>query len=111
MPIFIIQGRYSHEAVQGMVAKPEDRAGPVAKLMESVGGRLLSYYMTFGPSDFHVTVEAPDERAMLAALAAAGAGPGVRELSTTLAIPSGEAMQSFAKAKEIAAGFKAAGAG
>ena len=111
MPIFIIQGRYSHEATQGMVANPEDRAGPVAKLMESVGGRLLSYYMTFGASDFHVIVEAPDERAMLSALAAAGAGPGVRELSTTLAIPSGEAMQSFAKAKEIAAGFKAAGAG
>ncbi len=111
MPIFIIQGRYSHEAIQGMVAKPEDRAGPVAKLMESVGGRLLSYYMTFGPSDFHVVVEAPDERAMLSVLAAVGAGPGVRELSTTLAIPTGEVMQCFAKAKEIAPGFKAAGAG
>jgi uncharacterized protein with GYD domain len=81
MPIFIIQGRYAHEAMQGMVAKPEDRAGPVAKLMESVGGRLLSYYMTFGASDFHVTVEAPDERAMLSVLAAVGAGPGVSELS------------------------------
>ncbi|MDB5377714.1 MAG: hypothetical protein JWR00_2160 [Rubritepida sp.] len=111
MPFFIIQGNYSHEAMQGMVAKPEDRAGPVAKLMESVGGRLLSYYITFGASDFHVTVEAPDERAMLSVLAAVGAGPGVRELSTTLAIPASEAMPSFAKAKEIAAGFKAAGVG
>ena len=54
MPTFIIQGRYSHAAMQGLVAKPEDRAGPVAKLMEKVGGRLVSYYMTFGPSDLSV---------------------------------------------------------
>ncbi|WP_431281478.1 GYD domain-containing protein [Humitalea sp. 24SJ18S-53] len=111
MPFFIIQGNYSHAAMKGMVAKPEDRAAPVAKLLESVGGRLVSYYMTFGDSDFHVTVEAPDERAMLAVLAAVGAGPGVRALSTTLAIPTNQAMQSFAKAKDIAADFKAAGAG
>jgi uncharacterized protein with GYD domain len=109
VPTFIIQGRYSHAAMQGMVAKPEDRAGPVAKLMEKVGGKLVSYYMTFGPSDFHVTVEAPDERAMLAVLAAVGAGPGVSELTTTLAIPSGEATQAFVRAKEVGAGFKAAG--
>src|SRR3712207_5391916 len=111
LPTFIVQGRYSLEAMQGMVARPEDRAGSVAKLMESVGGRLLSYYMTFGTSDFHVTVEAPDERTMLSVLAVAGAGPGVRELSTPLAIPAGPGMQVFAKAKEIAPGFKAAGAG
>jgi uncharacterized protein with GYD domain len=111
MPTFIIQGRYSHEAMQGMVAKPEDRAGPVAKLLERAGGRLLSYYMTFGSSDFHVTVEAPDERTMLSVLAAVGAGSGVRELSTTLAIPSDQVQQAFTKAKDLAAGFKSAGSG
>jgi uncharacterized protein with GYD domain len=109
MPTFIIQGRYSHEAMRGMVAKPEDRAGAVAKLMESVGGRLLAYYLTFGDSDFHVTVEAPDERAMLAALAAVGSGTGVSGLSTTLAVPSTDAVDAFARAKTIAAGFNSAG--
>jgi uncharacterized protein with GYD domain len=111
MPTFIIQGRYSREAMRGMVAKPEDRGPAVAKLMESAGGRLISYYMTFGESDFHVVVEAPDERAMLAVLAAVGAGPGVASLSTSLAVPSGQAMESFARAKDLAAQFKAAGAG
>lgn len=109
MPTFIIHGRYSREAMQGMVARPEDRSAAVAALMESVGGRLLAYYVTFGESDFHVTVEAPDERAMLAALAAVAAGPGVGELCSSLAIPSGEASQCFARAKEVMAGFKAAG--
>jgi len=110
MPTFIIQGRYSREAMKGMVAKPEDRAAPVARLMEAAGGRLVAYYMTFGASDFHVTVEAPDEKAMLAVLAAVAAGTGISELSTTLAIAAGEASGSFARAKELMAGFKAAGA-
>jgi len=109
MPIFIIQGRYSHHAIEGMVARSEDRAPALAKLMESVVGRLLAYYVTFGDSDFHVTVEAPDERAMLAALAVAGSGQSINSLSTTLALPSGDAAQAFAKAKSIASGFKAAG--
>jgi uncharacterized protein with GYD domain len=111
MPTFIIQGRYSHEAMRGMVAKSEDRAGPVAQLLERAGGRLLSYYMTFGPSDFHLVVEAPNERAMLSVLAAVGAGSGVRELTTTLAIPSSQAQQAFTEAKELAVSFKSAGAG
>lgn len=111
MPTFIIQGRYSHEAMKGMVARPEDRSAAVAKLMEAAGGRLIAYYMTFGASDFHVTVEAPDEKAMLAVLAAVAAGPGVSELSTTLAIPAGEVAASFARAKELMAGFRSAGSG
>ena len=31
MPIFIVQGRYSRDAVKGMLAKPEDRAQVVAR--------------------------------------------------------------------------------
>ena len=111
MPTFIIQGRYSREAMKGMVARPEDRAAPVARLMEAAGGRLIAYYMTFGASDFHVTVEAPDEKAMLAVLAAVAAGTGISELSTTLAVPAGEASGAFARARDLMAGFKAAGAG
>ena len=47
MPTYICQGRYSREAIQGMVKSPEDRTQVVAKLMKSVGGKLLSYYVTF----------------------------------------------------------------
>jgi uncharacterized protein with GYD domain len=67
MPIFIVQGRYTREAMQGMIARPDDRAAAVSKLMEAVGGRLLSYYVTFGASDFHTVADVPDERAMLTA--------------------------------------------
>ncbi len=111
MPTYIIQGRYSHEAMKGMVAKPEDRAAAVAKLLENAGGRLVAYYMTFGPADFHVTVEMPDEKAMLSVLGAAAAGPGVVDLNTCLAIPADQAMAALSKSKGLMASFRSAGSG
>lgn len=46
MPIFITQGRYSRDALKGMLAAPEDRAEAVARLAEAAGGKLLAYYVT-----------------------------------------------------------------
>jgi uncharacterized protein with GYD domain len=41
MPIYISRGRFTSDAVKGMVAKPENREEAVSKLFESVGGRLV----------------------------------------------------------------------
>ena len=38
MPIYISRGRFTSDAVKGMVAKPENREEAVSKLFESVGG-------------------------------------------------------------------------
>jgi uncharacterized protein with GYD domain len=48
MPIYITQGRYTREAIKGMIVKPEDRADAVARILSKIGGRLLGYYVTFG---------------------------------------------------------------
>jgi len=48
MAIFITQGNYSEQAMKGMVDNPEDRLGAVTGLMESVGAKLLQYYVTTG---------------------------------------------------------------
>jgi hypothetical protein len=40
MPIYISRGRFTSDAVKGMLAKPENREEAVAKLFQSVGGRL-----------------------------------------------------------------------
>ena len=48
MPIYISRGRFTSDAVKGMLAKPENREEAVAKLFESVGGRLVGWYLTFG---------------------------------------------------------------
>ena len=41
MPTYITQGRYTREAIKGMIVRPEDRAAEVARLLGKGGGRLI----------------------------------------------------------------------
>ncbi len=68
MPIYITQGRYTREAIKGMIVKPEDRADAVARILSKIGGRLLGYYLTFGEYDFLTIAEAPNDVQMAAVL-------------------------------------------
>jgi uncharacterized protein with GYD domain len=111
MPTYICQGRYSREAIQGMIKSPEDRTQVVAKLMKGVGGKLLSYYVTFGEYDWLLIAEAPDEQAISAAVLVAAAGGSVTDLRTTVAMTPAQAKQAFMKAGELAGSFKSAGQG
>ena len=43
MPVFITYASYSNAGVKGMLKKPENRTGPVAALLEKVGGKLLAF--------------------------------------------------------------------
>jgi len=109
MPIYITQGRYTRDAVKGMLVKPEDRTEAVSRLMGKVGGKLIGYYLTFGEYDFMLIAEAPDNTQMAAALLAAGSGAGVTDLKTTVAMTSIEAKGAFAAASDIAPGFRSPG--
>ena len=109
MPTYMSQGRYSRDAVKGMLASPEDRTQAVSKLVESVGGRLISYYVTFGEYDWMVIVEAPDESAMSAVVIAAAASGGVSDTKTTLIMSGSDAKRAFSKAQEIAKSYKVPG--
>jgi uncharacterized protein with GYD domain len=109
MPIYITQGRYTREAIKGMLVKPEDRAEAVSRALGKVGGRLVGYYLTFGEYDFLSIAEAPDNTQMTVVLLAAGSGGGVTDLKTTVAMTSVEAKGAFAAASDLAPGFKSAG--
>jgi len=109
MPIYITQGRYTRDAIKGMIVKPEDRADAVARLLSKIGGRLLGYYITFGEYDFMTIVEAPNDVQMAAVLFAAASGGGVTGLRTTVAMTSVEAKGALAAASDLSPGFKSAG--
>ncbi len=112
MAIYITQGNYTESAVKGMIQNPEDRAPAVAALMESVGAKMLNYYITHGEYDFLVITEADDNKSdVLAGLMVAGATGGVCNLKTTRAFTTQEAKSAMEKAGKVLAGFKAAGAG
>ena len=109
MPIYITQGRYTRDAVKGMIVKPEDRADAVGRAMTKAGGRLIGYYLTFGDYDFLAIADMPSEIQMAAVLLAAAGGGGVSDLRTMLAMTSVEAKGAFAAAGDLAPSFRSAG--
>ncbi len=111
MGIFITQGNYTEQAVKGMVDNPDDRASAVAGLMESVGAKLLQYYVTTGEYDFLVISEGDSVTDLLAGLMIAGSTGGVTNLKTVQALTTQEAKAAMEKAKAARSGFRAAGAG
>jgi uncharacterized protein with GYD domain len=110
MTIYISQGRYTREGIQGMVNKPEDRAEAVEALCKSVGAKLLGHYITFGDYDFLVIIEADGPVTdMMAALFSVGATGGVTDLKTTMAVRSSDAIRAMEKAKTVMKSFRPAG--
>jgi uncharacterized protein with GYD domain len=109
MAIFITQGKYTHQALKGMLAKPEDRATQVKALAKRHGAKVLSYYVTFGEFDFLTIFEAPDANTAFAILATAGAGGSVSDLRTVPALTTAEAMAGFEAAGKSAKQFRSAG--
>ena len=109
MPLYIAQGRFTRDAVKGMLQTPESRTESVARLFEMVGGRLISWYMTTGDYDWIVIVEAPSPEVTVAAAIAATGGGGVGDIKTMMAFDGAEAMALFEKAQDAARRFKSAG--
>src|SRR3981081_4729751 len=109
MPIYISRGRFTADAVKGMLAKPEDREEAVAKLFKSVGGKLIGWYLTFGRHDWLAIGEFPDEKAAASAVLAASAGGSLSDLETTVAMTARDAAATFEAAGKAARGFRSAG--
>jgi uncharacterized protein with GYD domain len=109
MAIYITQGRYTPDAVKGMVAKPEDREKAVADLMEKAGAKLLALYFTFGEYDVLAITEAPSEEVMASALIAVAASGGLSHLRTSVAMTAKDAMKAFKSAGALSKSFKPPG--
>lgn len=109
MAIFITQGRYTADAIKGMVDNPQNREKAVADLMEKAGAKLLALYFTFGEYDFLSISEATNEEVMASALIAGAASGGVTHLRTTIAMTSEHAMKAFKSAGGLSKFFEPAG--
>ncbi|MEA1832683.1 GYD domain-containing protein [Methylobacterium durans] len=109
MPLFITQGRFTTDAVRGMMATPENREEAVRELLAQSGGKLLNYYMTFGEYDFLIVAEGPTE-GMATSVIVAAAGGAITDMKTSLAMTTSEMAAAFRKAREVSGSYKPAGA-
>ena len=75
MPLYMQQIAYDSDAWAALAQNPEDRSEAFGRLAESMGGRLLSFYNSFGEYDVVVIYEAPDP-STAAAIEVAARAPG-----------------------------------
>jgi uncharacterized protein with GYD domain len=83
MPLYMSQFAYTPEAWASLVDNPEDRSAAVRELTESMGGRLIGWYLSFGEYDGLLIYEAPDNATAGAAALAAASRGHLRALKTT----------------------------
>jgi uncharacterized protein with GYD domain len=109
MPIFISRGKFTTDAVKGMLAKPENREEAVEALFKTVGGRLIAWYLTFGRHDWLVIGEFPNEKMAATAILAAAAGGSLSDIETSVAMTAKDAAATFEAAGNAARSFRSAG--
>ena len=88
MPKFLVQASYTQEGVKGVQrAGGTSRRDAVAKVAESVGGQLESFYFAFGDHDAYVVVDLPDNESAAAVALTVSAAGGATTKTTVLLAP------------------------
>ena len=101
MARFMVQFSYNPQSVSDLVENPQDRAAVVRGLAERWGGKLESFYFTFGDYDGLAIVEIPDNVTMAAISMAVTSSGAFKAFKTTVLIPMDEAVEAMRKASTV----------
>ncbi len=104
MAHYMVEAAYTPDAWGGLVKKPQDRAEALRPVIEGLGGKLVSFYMSFGEYDALVIAEMPDNVSAAAVSIAASAGGAVKAIKTTPLMTVREGMEAMRKASQ--AGYR-----
>jgi uncharacterized protein with GYD domain len=98
MPLYMSQFAYTSEAWATLTDNPEDRSVAVRELLETQGGRLIGWYLSFGEYDGMLIYEAPDDATAGALILAAVRQGHLRATKTTPLFTAEEGMQMLRRA-------------
>jgi uncharacterized protein with GYD domain len=101
MATYMYQGAYTAEAWASMAKNPQDRIAAVTPVIESLGGKVLGGWFSFGEYDVVAIFECPDDISSAAFAVAVAAGGAISSGKTTPLLTPAEAMQVMTKAGEI----------
>lgn len=74
MPIFMMFGKYTAEAMQGISPERTERA---VKIIKTSGGEVVSMYAVMGEHDLVFTLDFPDAESAIAASVALNKATGI----------------------------------
>lgn len=101
MPLYMVQGTHTAEALATMAKNPQDRSIPIRELTEKLGGRMLGLYFCFGEYDIVVIGELPDD-STATAFALAAISPGhLKTYKTTKLFTAEETLEAMRKASSL----------
>jgi uncharacterized protein with GYD domain len=109
MAKFAVLGGYTAESWSKMVENPGDRTAAISKTLEVLGGKLESFYWSFGDDDFLGIIEVPDDSAAAAFSVAVGSTGALRNVRTIKLISPGEGQKILEKAKATKAVYSPPG--
>ena len=109
MPIYISRGRFTTDAIKGMMFNRKIARKLSPNFFQSVGGSLIGWYLTFGPHDWLVIGEFPDNKAAASAILAAAGGGSLSDIETTVAMTAEDTRATFEAAGTAARAFRGAG--
>jgi uncharacterized protein with GYD domain len=98
MAYYLIQAAFTPESWAKLVKSPQDRKAAIAPMVEKLGGRLESYWYSFGDYDSVVIVQVPDNVSAAALSLAASAAGALKAIRTTPLMTTEEGMEAMRKA-------------
>lgn len=107
MASFLLQCAYTPEAVSALVARPQNRANVIKRVVESLGGKLIGAWMSFGDYDVVVVADFANNVNAAALALAVTAGGSLKSVKTTPLLSLNDARAALRKASK--AGYKPVG--
>ena len=109
MAFYMFTGSYTTDALKAMVDNPQDREAAGRAAVEAVGGKLHSFFFTFGQSDVIAIIEADDDVAASAMSLLVGASGAMAHGATTKLLTSADAMAAMGRANEARGSYSPPG--
>jgi uncharacterized protein with GYD domain len=98
MASYLVQVSYTSEALSALIAKPQDRSGHVAKVIEKLGGKLIGSWLALGDYDIVMIVELPNRVSAAALAMVAAAGGSCKTVKTTPLLTIAQGLSALRKA-------------
>ena len=89
MPKYMIAGSYSLEGLHGLLKEGgSGRLQAAKQVIEAAGGKVESYYFTFGDTDFVLIADLPDNETTAGIALATAATGAINSKTTVLLTPA-----------------------
>ena len=106
MPKYICFFSYTRDAAKAMIEEPTDRVAAAKALVESIGGKMESFYWMHGHHDGFFIADHKDGMSAAAVAAAAGSTGAITEVETHELFDGAAQGEIMRAAKAALAGYK-----